>query len=116
MSETITDVYRCATCGHGRNLIAWFLGLAEGTVEGSALGEEVYGWEDTEIQEGSIACKIHGDTVEIHKRIGGLWCARVECGCGDGTVNDGYARTRTCPRCGGAGQPWRPTPETPEEL
>ena len=103
------DVYRCSECGHGRHLTAWFSGLAEGTVEGSRFGEEIYGWEDTEIQEGSLACSVHGDLVEIHKRVDGVWCAPSRCpACTRGETAGAYGRRRTCDTCHGDSEPWKP--------
>ena len=103
------DVYRCSECGHGRHLTAWFLGLAEGTVEGSRFGEEIQGWEDTEVQESSLACSVHGALVEVHKLVDGVWCVPTMCpACAFGATTSAYGYARTCDACHGNYTPWKP--------
>lgn len=99
------SLYRCAECGNGDHLSCWSIGLFEGPMgsDGSLLR---YDWEeDTEVQESSIKCAIHGDCVPIHKLIGGVYHRWERCeSCeGKGDWRGYLGRRQSCSKCRGRG-------------
>lgn len=81
-----TEVYRCADCGHGRHLMAYGLAVTYGPLGADGELERHDDVDDYDIQEGSICCTTHIDSV-IEKQVNGVWC-----------------RFWNCPRCQGYGK------------
>jgi hypothetical protein len=107
------SVYRCAECGHGKNLFAW----AHANIYGP-LGDDgelsshdwTETWEDP-IEE-SIQCSEHPDGV-IEMCVGNVWCrwwSCLECRGKGYTESDGGRYRHRCeaPAIQGAHACWRP--------
>ena len=99
--------YRCADCGHGRNLKAWAGANAYGPL--AASGSELDEHEDVMewgIHEDSITCSVHPDA-EIEHLVDGQWyrwwtCAECK---GSGRVHRRAIGTRDGYPCRALGEP-----------
>lgn len=76
--STPASVYRCVTCGHGRNLMAWAPANVYGPLgPDGELAEDTDVWTDG-IHEGSIQCREHPDG-PYEKQVDGVWCRFWQC-------------------------------------
>ena len=77
-AEPVDGAYRCAGCGHWRNLRAYAAAVVYGPLGADGNLECYSDIDDYEVHEGSIQCTEHPDA-DVEKFTGGAWCRWWNC-------------------------------------
>ena len=102
-------LWRCAECGHGRNLVAWSEGVIEGPLAHDGTISRYDYIEDTWVFPDSIHCTLHVDAI-IEFKVDGRFRRWSQCerckGRGEVILDSWRDHRRRCSECGGKGGEW----------